>query len=218
LFFYIHTSFVRISLVCDIGINTLKSIFDDIALIDVDIGGVIELDEMYIKSGLKGKHYSGEIKKLGREPRKRGLKRRKRGRGTYDEDLCPLLTIIDRESNFILVPIKKASTKEIKPEVINHCDMDSTFYTDEWRSYNFLDNREYVNHSEKEYSRGDVHINTAEGMHNLFRIFMYVHMGVNKRNLHKYIKWFIIMETALQKKDKLEILDFFVSLLVSKRK
>ena len=118
MFFYIHTSFVRISLVCDVGINTLKSIFDDIALIDVDIGGVIELDEMYIKSGLKGKHYSEEIKKLGREPRKRGLKRHKRGRGTYDEDLCPLLTIIDRRGNFILVPIKKASTSEIKPDLL----------------------------------------------------------------------------------------------------
>ncbi len=47
---------------------------------------------------------------------------------------------------------------------------------------------------------------------------MYVHMGVNKSNLHKYIKWFVIMETALQKKDRREILDFFVSLLVSKRK
>ncbi|MEM2964254.1 MAG: transposase [Candidatus Bathyarchaeia archaeon] len=45
--------------------------------------GIVELDEVYVKAGLKGK------RSLNRKPRVRGLKRR--GRGTYASDKPPIL-------------------------------------------------------------------------------------------------------------------------------
>lgn len=38
------------------------------------LDGIIEVDEFYIKSGLKGRSYHNEIVKSVRQPRKRGLK------------------------------------------------------------------------------------------------------------------------------------------------
>jgi transposase-like protein len=134
--------------------TSFRRITDSIILDSSLFKGEIELDEMYYRSGLKGSSYSAEIKALGRNPRRRGLKRHKRGRGTYEEDLCPLLSIVNRGGNFLLLPINTAGEDDIKEEVYKYCDMGSSiFYTDEWRSYNFLDNREYVTHSNHEYCR-----------------------------------------------------------------
>ena len=49
------------------------------------LGDNVEGDEFYIKTGLKGRSYHDEIVKLGRKPRKRGLKPW-RGRGTFYKD------------------------------------------------------------------------------------------------------------------------------------
>ena len=46
----------------------------------VRMSGTVECDEFYVTAGLKGRNNSHSIKKLGRRPRRRGLKRR--GRGT----------------------------------------------------------------------------------------------------------------------------------------
>ena len=49
------------------------------------LDGEVESDEFYIKAGLKGRSHHYEIRKLGRNLRKRGLKPW-RGRGTFDKD------------------------------------------------------------------------------------------------------------------------------------
>jgi transposase-like protein len=217
MFFFIHTSFSKLSNVCDVGYGSFRRIIDSIKLDSSFFVVEIELDEMYYKSGLKVRYYSSEIESLGRNPRRRGLKRRKRGRGTYDEDLCPLLSIVNRCGDFLLIPINTASEADIKNEVYKYCDMNSTFYTDEWRSYNFIENRKYVIHSNRQYSKDVVHVNNAEGLHSHFRIFMSDHMGVNKKNLRKYIKYFKIMKEAMKKKTDEEVVKYFISLLVQRR-
>jgi transposase-like protein len=215
MFFFIHTSFSKLITVCDVGYGSFRRIIDKISLDEERLKGEIELDEMYYRSGLKGRSYSAEIKSLGRPPRRRGLKRHKRWRGTYKDDLCPLLSVVCRKGSFFLIPIPTSRERDIRKEVERHCDMSSSqFYTDEWRSYNFIKNREYVTHSNHEYCRDGVHVNTAEGLHNLFRIFMSVHMGVNKKNLSKYVKYFRIMKEAMQKKNNEEVVKYFISLLV----
>ena len=218
MFFYIHTSFNKLCSICDISVNSFKKLIENIKIKTPILNGEIELDEMYFKCGLKGKYYSEMISSLGREPRSRGLKRHKRGRGTYKDDLVPILSIVRRRGDFLLIPIMTASEKDIKREVLKYCDMTSLFYTDEWPSYNFLCNRKYVIHSNKQYSNGVTHINNAEGNHNLFRIFMSVHMGINKINLSNYITWFRIMRKAMQMRTKDELINYFISLLVQKRK
>jgi len=45
---------------------------------------MVEIDEAYVKAGLKERNNQGKIKVLGRKARERGLKRR--GRGNYAKD------------------------------------------------------------------------------------------------------------------------------------
>jgi len=217
LFFYIHTSFNKLCSVCNVSLNSFRRILCKIEIENPKLNEEIELDEMYFKCGFKGRYYSSKIISLGRKPRKRGLKRHKRGRGTYEEDLVPILSIVKRKGDFLLIPISTASEDDIKREVLKYCDISSTFYTDEWRSYRFLENRKYVVHSNREYTDGLTHVNTAEGNHSLFRIFMSVHMGINKNNLSKYITWYRIMRKAGQHRKMEDLICFFISLLVQKR-
>jgi len=57
---------------------------------------IVELDEVYVTAGLKGKY------DLKRPPRVRGLKRR--GRGTYDADKPPIVDMLERGGMVRLIP------------------------------------------------------------------------------------------------------------------
>ncbi|MEO9295538.1 MAG: transposase [Nitrososphaera sp.] len=71
----------------------------------------------------------------------------------------------------------------------------STVYTDEYRSYDPLDEHgfvhECVSHSGKEYARGDVHVNNCEcSRSNLCQMWLRKFMGVNRHNMQAYMKSF----------------------------
>jgi transposase-like protein len=72
-------------------------------------GPAVEGDEFYIKAGMKGRSYHDKILKLGRKPRKRGLKPWK-GRGTFGKD-HPMITCIHQRGNgmtYFDVPVQKS--------------------------------------------------------------------------------------------------------------
>jgi hypothetical protein len=75
----------RILGVIDLSEPLWKSYRHRLALYSTKLDDIIEVDEFYIKAGLKGRSYHDEIVKTGRKPRKRGLKPW-RGRGTFDKD------------------------------------------------------------------------------------------------------------------------------------
>jgi hypothetical protein len=56
------------------------------------LSGAVEVDEVYVNAGLKGRGNRGRIMLLGREPRCRGL-RAGRGRGGWDKDVTPVFTV-----------------------------------------------------------------------------------------------------------------------------
>ena len=120
----------------------------------------IEVDEIYITSGSKGST------DLGRPPRKRGLKRK--GRGSWDVDKPPVIGFVRRNGGIRLEVTKNVRQETIKPLVQSYVEQGSTVYTDEYDVYNFLPAsgcpHEAVNHSKGEYARGDVHVNTMEGL------------------------------------------------------
>jgi transposase-like protein len=62
-----------------------------------------------------------------------------------------------------------------------------------------------VCHSQKEYTRGDVHVNNCECRSNLYQLWIAKFMGINKHNLHTYTKTFefihnIRRKTSMRKK------------------
>lgn len=153
-------------------------------------GSIVEGDEFYVKAGLKGRLYHEQIRRIGRLPRCRGLKPWK-GRGTFDKDQ-PMVTCIHQRNGmtYFDVTIYQSLLDNICRKIV----YGSTIYTDEFLPYNQLNKHgfrhKYVNHSHKEYARGDIHVNNCECRTNLFKIWIAKFMGVNKYNLEAYSKAF----------------------------
>lgn len=151
--------------------------------------GTVEFDEVYIIGGLKGQ--AGQLK-LERAPRQRGY--RQPGRGTWDSDKTPILGLVDRSGQIYLVPCANVQSQTIQPLIEYLTDKGATLYTDEYNIYNFLVRVGYqhhtVNHSQKEYARGQVHVNTVEGLWSLLRDHLRIHRGVSKLYLPLYVMRF----------------------------
>jgi transposase-like protein len=153
------------------------------------LGGKVEFDEVYIIGGLKGQ--AGQIK-LERAPRKRG--KRQPGRGTWESDKVPILGLLDRHGHIYLVPCANVKTETIQFLIEYLTDQGARVYTDCYNIYNFLQRVGYhhqrVNHSQGEYARGEVHVNTVEGLWSLLRDPLRVHRGVSKLYLPLYVMRF----------------------------
>jgi len=144
--------------------------------------GIVELDEVYVTAGSKGKH------DLKRPPRVRGLK--VRGRGTYKKDKPPIMGIVERGGAVKIIPSANMTGRTIFRRVTNHIHEDvEAIYTDEYPAYDILDgfcNHQTVNHSLGEYARNGVHTNTVEAEFSVFRPWMTTYRGISKENLYLY--------------------------------
>jgi transposase-like protein len=68
----------------------------------------------------------------------------------------------------------------------------SRLYTDSASSYRALKGyvHAYVNHTKKEYARGEVHENRAECLFSLLKPYLRVFRGISKTNLPGYVGFF----------------------------
>jgi transposase-like protein len=129
--------------------------------------GIVEVDETYI--GGKDKRGFGNT----------GFNKK-----------SPVMVLVQRNGELRSKPIKRLSAMELKKEIRANVSIASTIMTDEHASYKGLD-REFVgghkvvNHSKKEYVRGNVYTNTAEsyfallkrGVHGTFHHVSRKHLG-----------------------------------------
>jgi len=111
----------------------------------INLVGPVEIDEVYVTAGLKGRERD-------QEPRSRGLS--KRGRGSYDKDKPPVFTLVDRGSGQrYVVPSKSADESTVQLLLGERQEESLTVYTDGFRVYDPLEDdenfqREAVIHSE----------------------------------------------------------------------
>jgi len=83
----------------------------------------------------------------------------------------------------------------LKPVITRIVDPTARVMTDEWTGYQGITNHfsahETVNHSKKEYARGDVTTNTVEGFFAIFKRGLYgTFHSVSPRHLHRYVEEF----------------------------
>ncbi|WP_256546793.1 IS1595 family transposase [Halobellus inordinatus] len=158
-----------------------------------------EIDEFYVKAGLKGRERDGWS-------RSRGLSTR--GRGTYAEDKPPVFVLADRGSGERhVIPTKAATESRIRLLLADRQQESLTVYTDGFRAYDPLDEdnaftREYVVHGDGEYVDGDVHVNTCESHASLARRWLSPHRGVSKDRLTPYIRAFQLRREVFRKPGK----------------
>ncbi len=131
--------------------------------------GTVEVDETYV----------GGKSRIG-----------KRGRGS--ERKTPVVVLVERGGKMRTKVVECVSAKELKGVIRDNVKKSAAIMTDEFSSYRGL-GREFrgghatVNHGDKEYVRGTVHVNTAEsffallkrGVHGTFH-------HVSKTHLHRY--------------------------------
>ena len=77
----------------------------------------------------------------------------------------------------------------------------SRLYTDSASSYRALKGyvHEYVNHTRKEYARGEVHKHRAECLFSLLKPYLRVFRGISKGNLPGYVGFFQFLRNFRQR-------------------
>ena len=129
--------------------------------------GTVEVDETYVGGKARGG---------------------KRGRGAGKKTV--VLTLVERDGRARSKPVETISAEELKGAIRENVDKIARIMTDEFPSYRgigkeFDGGHETVNHGEKEYARGDAHVNNAEsyfallkrGIHGTFHHISKKHLG-----------------------------------------
>lgn len=154
----------------------------------VKMDGAVESDEIYVTAGLKGRNNRDRIRRLGRKPRRRGLRRR--GRGTWREDKPPIFILVERGGPEDYVPSRDVEAETALKIIGRRVSRGSTIYTDCFKAYLSLGEAGYrheaVNHSKGEWVRGEAHTNGCENRASLLRPWLAVHRGICKDNLSLY--------------------------------
>lgn len=142
----------------------------------VQMSGVIEVDESYIGGKEKNKH-----------KRKRIKEKKQTGRSASK---TPVLGILQRGGQVFAKKVISADHAHILPEIDKRVEKGSTIMTDNWPAYQKLD-LDYahyvIDHSNGYYGRGQIHTNTIEGFWSLLkRGVIGIYHFVSYRHLNKY--------------------------------
>ena len=105
-----------------------------------------------------------------------------------------VLAMVERGGKIVAGPIPDVSSYTLEGIIEENVQPGSTISTDQWPAYSDL-RRHYkhdtVNHSAKEYVRGDVHVNTLESHWSLFkRAVKGTHVHISSKHAWKYISEF----------------------------
>ena len=135
-------------------------------------GGIVEADETFI----------------GKEPGK------KKGPGFHHK--MKVVALVDRNTGrsraFVVDRVNRST---VTPIVLKNVDRSARLATDEGPHYRFVGkhmrDHKAVNHSAKEWARGNVHINTVEGYFSIFKRGMTgIYQHCDKAHLHRYLAEF----------------------------
>jgi transposase-like protein len=144
-------------------------------------GEIVEADETY----------HGKIDKP--RPRSRGRVPRPTKSGkSGPADKRAIVALVERGGRVRTFHVGAADKVTVHKIVIDNIARESRLHTDESRLYTGADalfaSHETVKHSAKEYVRGDVHTNTAEGYFSIFKRGMRgIYQHCREKHLHRYL-------------------------------
>ncbi|UCF84644.1 MAG: IS1595 family transposase, partial [Desulfobacteraceae bacterium] len=157
------------------------------------LSGIIEADEIYQTAGHKSGRPIENSGAMNRPARCRG-KKKGPGRGSAQKDSPVIEGMVSRQGEVIVEVLPDVKEETLRPVFEKSVEKGSTVYTDTASCYSFLKkagyNHETVNHSQKEYVRGDVHQNRAENLWLFWLLFILPFLGVAQQYLHDYAKVF----------------------------
>jgi transposase-like protein len=166
---------------------------------DRQLAGTVEADDLYHTAGNKGQAQGSGKKSLGCRARRR-RKKREPGRGHYDKDRPAIIAWVSRQGAVVIQATRDFTGKTVQKAADLAVKTGSRLYTDSASSYRAVTGyvHEYVNHTKKEYARGDVHENRAECVFSLLKPYLRVFRGISKFNLPGYVGFFQFLRNFRQ--------------------
>jgi transposase-like protein len=163
------------------------------------LDGTVEADDLYHTAGNKGQAKQGGKKALGRRARGR-RKQREPGRGHSDKDRPVIIAWVSRQGAVVIQATKDFTVQTVQKAANLAVQAGSRLYTDSASSYRALKGyvHEYVNHTQKEYARGEVHENRAAGLFSLRKPYLRVFRGLSKVHLPGYLGFFQFLRNFRQ--------------------
>lgn len=130
--------------------------------------GTIEVDETYVGGRKRGIYYRG-----------RSVKHK-----------TPVFGMLQRGGKLIIMPVPDTKRKTLEPIILKYVEKGSKIMSDEWWAYKRL-NKHYkhstVIHGQREYARGETHVNGLEGAWSLLkRSIRGVYHRPSRKHLEKY--------------------------------
>jgi transposase-like protein len=106
-----------------------------------------------------------------------------------------VVTLVSRGGEARSFHVDNASIAVVVPIVVDNISKEAKVNTDDHPIYRHLDpifpDRKSVNHSRKEYVRGEVHTNTVEGYFSIFKRGMKgIYQHCSEKHLHRYLAEF----------------------------
>ena len=151
-------------------------------------GKVVEVDETYF----------GNL-----PPEKAPIKKRSSNPSYGPSYKRGILSLVERGGEARSFYVEGTKPEDVARLVRQHVAKESRLHTDEHRMYRKVGTEfaahEAVNHSKKEYARGDVTTNTVEGFFSVFKRGMRgVYQQCDERHLHRYLAEFDFRYNARQ--------------------
>jgi len=135
------------------------------------LSGIVEVDETYIGGKKKGG---------------------KRGRGT---EKVKVFGMLERSGLIRMIKVPDCSSKTLHPLIFENVQIGTVIMSDEWKAYNGLHKyyeRGVINHGNRHYADGEIHVNTLEGAWGLLkRNLKGIYHRQSDQHMEKYCAEFV---------------------------
>ncbi|MCM1030325.1 MAG: IS1595 family transposase [Oscillibacter sp.] len=146
----------------------------------IELTGVIEIDETFVGGKNKNRHINKKVKN---------------SQGRSFKDKTPVLGLLERNGLLVAKVIKSTESIHLTSIINQYVSKDAILYTDEWQGYNTvrrLYKHDFIDHSTKQYCKGEVCTNKIEGFWGLFkRGVIGIYHKISKKHLHYYVDEFV---------------------------
>lgn len=139
----------------------------------------VELDETFVGGKNKNRHHDKKVPM---------------SKGRAHVDKTPVLGMVERGGRVRAFVVPDTSSRSLTPLILANVERTATLYTDEWYGYYEVSRiypHDYVDHSTKQYAKGDVTTNTIEGFWSILkRGIIGIYHKVSRKHLQKYVDEF----------------------------